>query len=810
MDVDSDNNSMHDSAYVSGESKRNSTVSSDPPSILNMPRYESPAHSESPFETRTTLSKNEDRHPRLSLMQGRADHMNSESRAARAATIPAKFEAGTPQMLAPAALKDILEQSSTRTLILDVRVATQYAQSRIKGALSLCIPTTLLKRATFDLKKVQSTFQSDKDQTKFATWRDAKYLVVYDASSTDKRDAMAATNMLKKFANEGYTGQACILRGGFNQFATAYPQLVDHRSGSEISGSPPALSLGGGGKTRPGAIPVLGGVALPQASNPLNPFFSNIRQNMDLADGVGQMDLKLPMGIESQALPEWLRTAATPGDHGKRVSNKFLKIEKMEQSRMREAYSIKIPSSNQTPQEEEKIQLSGIEKGGKNRYKDILPFDHARVKLEGRTPGACDYINASHIKASRSHKRYIASQGPLPATYEDFWSVIWDQDVRVIVMLTAESEGGQLKCHPYWSDKDFGQLRLRPLSEKKVSLDIDKHRSSSQASSLASSNHGPSAETGRRRANTTTTTTPGPRPSAPGFPLQASDSSSSSSSSQADTPFVFIRKFALSHDAHPFAPIREITQLHYRSWPDFGAPAQPSQLLALVELANVMNRAALPTDSASGITPTASRTSSGVSPTRSRSRLDSMPLTWHDEPEPGLNTRPMLVHCSAGCGRTGTFCTVDSVIDMLKRQRLWAVTRANAAVDAKARGSRSGHGNVVDADGDTSMDTGLVESPLSPLSGSREKEMFPQLSKSIDMGMGEETDIDTSWLEGDTVDLISATVEDFRTQRLSMVQSLRQFVLCYETIIEWVWRLQDRGSAQRARARSGSLGGYRD
>jgi tyrosine-protein phosphatase 2/3 len=54
---------------------------------------------------------------------------------------------------------------------------------------------------------------------------------------------------------------------------------------------------------------------------------------------------------------------------------------------------------------------------------------------------------------------------------QDFWSVIWDQDVRVIVMLTAESEGGQLKCHPYWKDKEFGPIRLRVLSEKKVSLD---------------------------------------------------------------------------------------------------------------------------------------------------------------------------------------------------------------------------------------------------------------------------------------------------------------------------------------------------
>jgi len=48
--------------------------------------------------------------------------------------------------------------------------------------------------------------------------------------------------------------------------------------------------------------------------------------------------------------------------------------------------------------------------------------------------------------------------------------MIWEQDVRVIVMLTAESEGGQLKCHPYWKAKEFGPIRLRPLSEIRLAL----------------------------------------------------------------------------------------------------------------------------------------------------------------------------------------------------------------------------------------------------------------------------------------------------------------------------------------------------
>jgi tyrosine-protein phosphatase 2/3 len=333
--------------------------------------------------------------------------------------------------------------------------------------------------------------------------------------------------------------------------------------------------------------------------------------------------------------------------------------------------------------------------------------------------------------------------------------VIWDQDVRVIVMLTAESEGGTLKCHPYWNGHDFGAIKLKTLSEKKVSLDIDKRRTSSNATTSA---HSP--EHSRRRANTTTTF----ESSAPTPPQ-----------TQAETPYVIIRKFAMSHAGHPFAPIREITQLHYPSWPDFGAPAQPSHLLALVELANVMQRSALPIDAnaiaASALSDKAAQ------------------LSWYDEPEHQAHVRPMIVHCSAGCGRTGTFCTVDSVIDMLKRQRL----AASAASKQE------------DVDGDVSMDE-----PVSPLStakgtskGSRGNIFKPPFGR-----VPSEASVVTDWIADDSVDLIEQTVEDFRGQRLSMVQSLRQFVLCYETVLEWVWRLQERSNpamTTRARARSGSL-----
>ncbi|KAI0125920.1 protein-tyrosine phosphatase [Xylariales sp. AK1849] len=751
MDIDTD--SLHDSAYVSSDSKRNSEASLNPPSFFDMPRQESPAQSDSPFQPmrRSNLSKVEDAHPRLSLPQNKLDQPMTDITKARSETLPSTLVDGGPGLIMPGQLKDMIKNKpASDFLLLDVRVSTHYAQSRIEGALNLCIPTTLLKRATFDLQKLEKTLQTDDDQERFSQWRSAKYLIVYDTSSAEKRDAHSAMNMFKKFSNEGYSGESFLLRGGFDAFAASNPSLIDHQSAAERAGH----SSNGG---RPTFAPVIGGVTLPSTANNPNPFFSNIRQNMDLADGVGQMDVAVPSDIDSSSLPPWLRNASATADHGKQVAAKFLNIERAEQSRMKDAYAA-FNSSTPRQQDSGRVALSGVEKGVKNRYKDILPFEHARVHLADKSAGSCDYINASHVQASRSHKRYIAAQGPLPATFDDFWSVIWDHDVRVIVMLTAESEGGTLKCHPYWTGKEFGPLKLKPLSEKKVSLDIDKYRAGSASSSTSAV-----SDFNRRRANTTTTLDM-PTPNSQPLPTQT------------ETPYVIIRKYAMSHGGHPFAPIREITQLHYPSWPDFGAPAQPSHLLALVELANVMQRSAIPVSASSVVA--------------SGKLEDAAHMNWYEEPEQQAQARPMLVHCSAGCGRTGTFCTVDSVIDMLKRQRL----------------ARSAASKQQDADGDIDMGE---PTPLSTVKDpfARRKSNSHQGKPRLDQTTSG-LSVDASWVGDDSLDLIEKTVEDFRGQRLSMVQSLRQFVLCYETTLEWIWRLQERsGTAMkgRGRARSGSL-----
>ena len=406
-----------DSAYVSSDSKRTSDASMQPPMFLGFPRFASPKPTEQSLDRKSVLSTVEDRQPRLSMPLDKADPPSPGSfvgsRPQRAETDPSGTDSG-PSFMSPSQLKDLLASSAdTELLLLDLRVSQQFLQSRIKGSLNLCTPTTLLKRATFNLQKLQLTFQNPADKEQFSKWSSTKNLVVYDSHSAEKRDAVSCLNMIKKFANEGYKGNTYILRGGFKVVQDECPEVVD-QGAPAASGGPSAIGTAKEGG-RAGIPPIMGGVMLPQAGNDMNPFFSNIRQNMDLADGVGQLDVSRPRALDSPSLPRWLREASKDVDHGKQVSEKFLHIERSEQSRMKKAYSM---FNTAKPQSSEAIQLCGVEKGGKNRYKDILPFEHARVKLQGRPDGACDYVNASHVKAPGSNKRYIATQGPLPATFE--------------------------------------------------------------------------------------------------------------------------------------------------------------------------------------------------------------------------------------------------------------------------------------------------------------------------------------------------------------------------------------------------------
>lgn len=88
----------------------------------------------------------------------------------------------------------------------------------------------------------------------------------------------------------------------------------------------------------------------------------------------------------------------------------------------------------------------------RNRFRDVLPYDVTRVKLNPRKDNSSGYINASHIKLTVGHRLwwYIATQAPMDNTPVDFWQMVWEQEVEVIAMLTALMELGRPKCYPYW------------------------------------------------------------------------------------------------------------------------------------------------------------------------------------------------------------------------------------------------------------------------------------------------------------------------------------------------------------------------
>uniref|UniRef100_A0A4W3JWX4 protein-tyrosine-phosphatase n=1 Tax=Callorhinchus milii TaxID=7868 RepID=A0A4W3JWX4_CALMI len=110
------------------------------------------------------------------------------------------------------------------------------------------------------------------------------------------------------------------------------------------------------------------------------------------------------------------------------------------------------------------------ENRGKNRYNNILPYDPTRVKLSYIDDDPCsDYINASYIPGCSFRREYIATQGPLPGTKDDFWKMAWEQNIHNIVMVTQCVEKGRVKCDHYWPfDHDalyYGDLIVQLLSE---------------------------------------------------------------------------------------------------------------------------------------------------------------------------------------------------------------------------------------------------------------------------------------------------------------------------------------------------------
>ncbi|XP_041464328.1 tyrosine-protein phosphatase non-receptor type 9-like isoform X2 [Lytechinus variegatus] len=226
----------------------------------------------------------------------------------------------------------------------------------------------------------------------------------------------------------------------------------------------------------------------------------------------------------------------------------------------------------------------------KNRYADVLCYDHSRVFLPllNGDPYS-DYLNANYMDGYKQKNAFIATQGPLPKTFSDFWLMIWENQVRTIVMTTRTVERGRLKCGQYWpleegTSGDYGKISVANL------------------------------EVETRRDYTITL-------------LTVHNSSTGES--------------------------RRITHFQFTSWPDFGTPRSA---LAMLEFREEVRQ-------------------------YQSTSVKEMGEDWTEHP----GGPPIVVHCSAGIGRTGTFCTLDislarledvGTIDVCNTVRLMRAQRA--------------------------------------------------------------------------------------------------------------------------------------
>ncbi|RPD56252.1 hypothetical protein L227DRAFT_508776 [Lentinus tigrinus ALCF2SS1-6] len=299
---------------------------------------------------------------------------------------------------------------------------------------------------------------------------------------------------------------------------------------------------------------------------------------------------------------------------------------------------------------------AGLEKGSKNRYRNIWPFEHARVRLRKSKPDDDDYMNASYVQPLGTTKRYIATQGPLPATFADFWTLCWEQNVHVIVMLTREIEGSSVKCGKYWAEGTYGSLRLK-LIETNDTPDRERRREESEMNGGFFSSH-----------------VPQPKPKLKPKSKKHKDGDVDMQDDEA--PSTIKRVFELTNTAYPLAPPRIVTQFQYLEWPDLNVPNDPRGVLNLMrQVEDAVEHSRCSGQKRWGEGPLYQPPNAVRSPPIHGSTFVSGRDRNMDEVDPltgialiAQEHAPVLLHCSAGVGRTGGFIAVDAVLDGIRRE----------------------------------------------------------------------------------------------------------------------------------------------
>ncbi|KAG8999590.1 hypothetical protein FRB90_012039 [Tulasnella sp. 427] len=321
---------------------------------------------------------------------------------------------------------------------------------------------------------------------------------------------------------------------------------------------------------------------------------------------------------------------------------------------------------------------AGIEKGHKNRYRNIWPFDHARVRLQSEaTDDGSDYINASYIQPRGTRRQYIATQGPLPSTYSDFWALVWEQDVHVIINLTKRVEGNSTKCGLYWKDGAYGPFNLRLVKEEggtEQERDEEENEGSGPVAGFDFSVPSASDVRKARRSKIQMEQQVGkdykPFTTHGDGNQDSSDPKETSSSEDDDDDSIIRRVFQLWHRNAPHQ-VRIVIQFQYVGWPDLNVPTSPKSLLKLMREVNQLQEEFKESGVMGqyvGTNVSFSSTSAGRLQASRQAREEMTNYGTQLQGKRATSRSPTLVHCSAGVGRTGSYILIDAILDAIQKE----------------------------------------------------------------------------------------------------------------------------------------------
>ncbi|NXK84836.1 PTPRV phosphatase, partial [Amazona guildingii] len=170
------------------------------------------------------------------------------------------------------------------------------------------------------------------------------------------------------------------------------------------------------------------------------------------------------------SLPQEMVTYSLRNIHRPIPVQNFKQYYEMKTASANHAFFQEFEELKEVGKEQPKVEAELPANASKNRYPHVLPYDHSRVKLSqlGEDPHS-DYINANFMPGYTSRQEFIATQGPLKKTIEDFWRLVWEQNVCNIIMLTVCMENGRVLCDHYWPSESapvsYGQVRIHLLMQ---------------------------------------------------------------------------------------------------------------------------------------------------------------------------------------------------------------------------------------------------------------------------------------------------------------------------------------------------------